>query len=299
MFTGCGTALVTPFRSDLSLDEDALRRLVQWQVQSGIHFLVPCGTTGESPTLTKKEHLRVVEITLEEAKGKIPILAGAGGYNTTEVAALAAELEAMEVDGLLSVTPYYNRPTPQGLYEHYKVIAAATRLPIVVYNVPSRTGTNILPATLAQLASIDNIVGVKEASGNIGQMAAIFQVVPKTFAVLSGDDAVTLSLMALGGVGLISVASNQIPAEMSALCSACLKGDFNSARVIHRRYHELMETNFIETSPGPVKAALAMMGRIEPYYRLPMVAPRPENRAKIEKVLSALGLVAPVGAAAN
>jgi 4-hydroxy-tetrahydrodipicolinate synthase len=299
MFTGCGTALVTPFRSDLSLDEDALRRLVQWQVQSGIHFLVPCGTTGESPTLTKKEHLRVVEITLEEAKGKVPILAGAGGYNTTEVAALAAELEAMEVDGLLSVTPYYNRPTPQGLYEHYKMIATATRLPIVVYNVPSRTGTNILPATLAQLASIDNIVGVKEASGNIGQMAAIFQVVPKTFAVLSGDDAVTLPLMVLGGVGLISVASNEIPAEMSALCGACLKGDFNGAREIHRRYHELMETNFIETSPGPVKAALAMMGRIEPYYRLPMVAPRPENRAKIEKVLSALGLVAPVAAAAN
>jgi len=299
MFTGCGTALVTPFRSDLSLDEDALRRLVQWQVQSGIHFLVPCGTTGESPTLTKKEHLRVVEITLEEAKGKVPILAGAGGYNTTEVAALAAELEAMEVDGLLSVTPYYNRPTPQGLYEHYKMIAAATRLPIVVYNVPSRTGTNILPATLAQLASIDNIVGVKEASGNIGQMAAIFQAVPKTFAVLSGDDAVTLPLMALGGVGLISVASNQIPAEMSDLCSACLKGDFNGARQIHRRYHELMETNFIETSPGPVKAALAMMGRIEPYYRLPMGAPRAENRAKIEKVLSALGLVAPVAAAAN
>jgi 4-hydroxy-tetrahydrodipicolinate synthase len=281
------------------LDEDALRRLVQWQVQSGIHFLVPCGTTGESPTLTKKEHLRVVEITLEEAKGKVPILAGAGGYNTTEVAALAAELEAMEVDGLLSVTPYYNRPTPQGLYEHYKMIAGATRLPIVVYNVPSRTGTNILPATLAQLASIDNIVGVKEAAGNIGQMAAIFQAVPKTFAVPSGDDAVTLPLMALGGVGLISVASNEIPAEMSELCSACLKGDFHGARQIHRRYHELMETNFIETSPGPVKAALAMMGRIEPYYRLPMVAPRPESRAKIEKALSALGLVAPVAAAAN
>ncbi len=299
MFTGCGTALVTPFRSDLSLDEDALRRLVRWQVESGIDFLVPCGTTGESPTLSKKEHLRVVEITLEEAKGKVPVVAGAGGYNTQEVAALARELETMEVDGLLSVTPYYNRPTPQGLYQHYKTIAAATRLPIIVYNVPSRTGTNIAPATLAQLASIDNIIGVKEASGNISQMAQIFQVVPRTFAVLSGDDSVTLPLMALGGVGLISVASNEAPAEMTDLCRACLKGDFARARELHRRYHALMEINFIETSPGPVKSALVMLGRIEPYYRLPIVSPQPESRAKIEKVLAEVGLVTPVAASAN
>ena len=188
MFTGCGTALVTPFRKDGSLDEDALRRLVHWQVESGIHFLVPCGTTGESPTLLHQEHLRVVEITLEEAKGKVPILAGCGGYSTSEVVELAGELEAMEVDGLLSVTPYYNKPTPEGLYQHYSAIAAATRLPIVVYNVPSRTGINITPPTLARLASIDNVVGVKEASGDIGQMAEIFQLVPKTFSVLSGDD---------------------------------------------------------------------------------------------------------------
>jgi 4-hydroxy-tetrahydrodipicolinate synthase len=299
MFTGCGTALVTPFRSDLSLDEDALRRLVRWQVESGIHFLVPCGTTGESPTLSKKEHLRVVEITLEEAKGKVPVIAGAGGYNTQEVANLARELETMEVDGLLSVTPYYNRPTPQGLYQHYRMIAAATRLPIIVYNVPSRTGTNIAPATLAQLASIDNIIGVKEASGNISQMAQIFQVVPRTFAVLSGDDSITLPLMALGGVGLISVASNEAPAEMADLCNACLQGNFGRARELHRRYHALMEINFIETSPGPVKAALAMMGRIEPYYRLPIVPPQPESRAKIEKVLAEIGLVTPVAASAN
>ena len=234
MFTGCGTALVTPFRSDLSLDEEAFTGLVRRQVESGIHFLVPCGTTGENPTLDKQERLRVVEITLEEAKGKVPILAGAGGYNTSEVVELARELEAMEVDGLLSVTPYYNKPTPEGLYEHYKAIAAATRLPIVLYNVPSRTGTNITPSTLARLASIDNIVGVKEASGDIGQMAAVFQQVPKTFSVLSGDDSVTLPLMALGGVGVISVVSNEIPAEMSALCDACLKGDFATAREIHR-----------------------------------------------------------------
>jgi 4-hydroxy-tetrahydrodipicolinate synthase len=299
MFTGCGTALVTPFRSDLSLDEEALRRLVRRQIHGGVHFLVPCGTTGESPTLSGKEHLRVVEITLEEAKGKVPVVAGCGGYNTAEVAELARELEAMEVDGLLSVTPYYNRPTPEGLYQHYSAIAAATRLPILVYNVPGRTGLNVTPETLQQLASIDNIVGVKEASGNIGQMAQICQSMPKTFAVLSGDDALTLPLMAMGGVGIISVASNQIPAEMAQLSEACLRGDFTAAREIHARYLPLMEVNFIESSPGPVKAAMAMMGLIEPYYRLPMVPPRTESRAKIEKVLNKLGLVTPIAASAD
>jgi 4-hydroxy-tetrahydrodipicolinate synthase len=290
MFTGCGTALVTPFRSDGSLDEDALRALVRWQLESGIHFLVPCGTTGESPTLTKQEHLRVVQITLEEAKGKVPILAGCGGYCTSEIAGLAADLEKMEVDGLLSVTPYYNKPTPDGLYQHYTAIARATQLPIVVYNVPSRTGTNIKPDTLARLASIDNVVGVKEASGDIGQFAEIFQVVPKAFSVLSGDDSVTLALMALGGVGLISVASNEIPAEMSRLCEACAQGDYEGARKIHRRYHALMEINFTESSPGPVKWALSVMGRIQPNYRLPMVPPTDESKAKIEQVLAGVGL---------
>jgi 4-hydroxy-tetrahydrodipicolinate synthase len=299
MFTGCGTALVTPFRSDLSLDEETLRRLVRRQIHGGVHFLVPCGTTGESPTLSGKEHLRVVEITLEEAKGKVPVVAGCGGYNTAEVAELARELEAMEVDGLLSVTPYYNRPTPEGLYQHYSAIAAATRLPILVYNVPGRTGLNVTPETLQQLASIDNIVGVKEASGNIGQMAQICQAMPKTFAVLSGDDALTLPLMAMGGVGIISVASNQIPGEMAQLSDNCLKGDFAAAREIHARYLPLMEVNFIESSPGPVKAAMAMMGLLEPYYRLPMVPPRTESRARIEKVLNKLGLMTPIAASAD
>jgi 4-hydroxy-tetrahydrodipicolinate synthase len=299
MFTGCGTALVTPFRSDLSLDEQAMRRLVRRQVHGGVHFLVPCGTTGENPTLSRKEHLRVVEITLEEAKGKVPVVAGAGGYNTAEVVELARELEAMEVDGLLSVTPYYNRPTPEGLYQHYKAIAAATRLPIVVYNVPGRTGTNVTPDSLQRLGSIDNVVGVKEASGNISQIAQICQSMPKTFAVLSGDDAVTLPLFALGGVGVISVVSNEIPAEMAQLCEACLKGDFAAAREIHNRFLPLMDVNFIESSPGPVKAAMAMMGLIEAYYRLPVVAPRTESRARIEKVLSKLGLVAPIAASAD
>src|SRR5438132_10738194 len=231
-FTGCGTALVTPFRRDLSLDEDTLRGLVRRQIDAGINFLVPCGTTGESPTLTHAEHLRVVEITLEEAKGKVPVLAGAGGYNTHEVIELARELEGMGADGILSVTPYYNKPTQEGLYQHYKAIASAIRLPIVVYSVQGRTGVNIEPATLARLAQIENIVGVKEASGNIGQMANVVQEVPASFTVLSGDDAITIPLMALGGRGVISVVSNEIPGEMTQLAHACLRGDFEAARRI-------------------------------------------------------------------
>src|SRR5215510_9485978 len=205
MFQGCGTAMVTPFRSDLSLDEESLRRLVRRQIEGGIHFLVPCGTTGENPTLTREEHLRVVEITLEEAGGHTPVLAGSGGNDTREVVELARDLEGLGADGLLVVTPYYNKPTPEGLYQHYRAVARATRLPIVVYNVPGRTGTNADPVTLARLAEIETVVGVKEASGNISQMATILQAVPETFAVLSGDDAITLPLIALGGLGIISV----------------------------------------------------------------------------------------------
>ncbi len=291
MFQGCGTALVTPFRSDLSLDEEGLRRLLRRQIEGGIHFLVPCGTTGENPTLTREEHLRVVEITLEEAAGKTPVLAGCGGNNTQEVVELARDLEGLGADGLLVVTPYYNKPTPEGLYQHYRAVAKATRLPIVVYNVPGRTGTNVDPATLARLAEIDTVTGVKEASGNISQMAAIVQTVPETFAVLSGDDAVTLPLIALGGVGIISVVSNEVPFAMARLTSLCLQGDFPAAREIQRRLHALMEINFIEANPGPVKAALGLMGLIEPVFRLPMVPPKPENLKKIEKILLDLGLI--------
>jgi 4-hydroxy-tetrahydrodipicolinate synthase len=291
MFQGCGTALVTPFRSDLSLDEEGLRRLLRRQIEGGIHFLVPCGTTGENPTLTREEHLRVVEITLEEAGGHTPVLAGCGGNNTQEVVELARDLEGLGADGLLVVTPYYNKPTPEGLYQHYRAVARATRLPIVVYNVPGRTGTNVDPATLSRLAEIDTVAGVKEASGNISQMAAIVQAVPETFAVLSGDDAVTLPLIALGGVGIISVVSNEVPFAMARLTSLCLQGDFPAAREIQRRLHALMEINFIEANPGPVKAALGLMGLIEPVFRLPMVPPKPENLKKIEKVLLELGLI--------
>ena len=291
MFTGCGTALVTPFRSDLSLDEATLRRLVRRQIDAGIDFLVPCGTTGESPTLEREEHLRVIEITLEEAKGKVPVLGGAGGYNTREVIHLAQELESMGVDGILSVTPYYNKPTQEGLYQHYKAIAEAIRLPIVIYSVQGRTGVNVEPATLVRLSRIDNIVAVKEASGNIGQMAQICAQVPESFTVLSGDDAITLPLMALGGRGIISVVSNEIPAEMTQLAHHCLDGDFAAARALQRKYLPLMDVNFVESNPIPVKAAMGLMGLLEPVYRLPLLPPKPENLAKIEKVLDSAGLL--------
>ena len=290
-FTGAGTALVTPFRSDGALDEPALDGLVQRQIARGIDFLVPCGTTGESPTLTHEEHLRVVEMTVNLAKGKVPVLAGAGGYNTNEVVVRARELAEIGVDGILSVTPYYNKPTQEGLYQHFRLIAETVPLPIILYSVQGRTGVNIEPATVKRLAEIENIVGIKEASGNISQMAAILNVVPDDFIVLSGDDAITLPLMALGGCGVISVVSNEIPAEMAQLTRLALSGDFAGAREMHRRYHPLMEVNFVESNPIPVKAALAEMGLLEPVWRLPLVPPKAENRAHIRAVLESLGLV--------
>lgn len=292
MFIGCGTALVTPFRQDLSLDEQAMRRLVRRQIEAGINFLVPCGTTGESPTLTSDEQRRLVEITIEEARPhKIPVVSGAGGNNTAHVIEMAREFEAMGADGILSVAPYYNRPTQEGLYQHYKAIASAIRLPIILYNIPGRTGVNIEPSTIARLAEIDNIIGVKEASGNVSQMGVVLDLVPSKFLVLSGDDGITLPLMALGGKGLISVSSNEIPAEMTRIVQLALQNDFAAAREIHRRYSKLMEVNFIETNPGPVKAAMALMGLLEPVFRLPLVAPKPENLAKIRNALEAVGLI--------
>lgn len=294
MFTGCGTALVTPFRRDRSLDEAVLRALVKRQIDAGIDFLVPCGTTGESPTLTHEEHLRVIEITVEEAAGRVPVLAGAGGYDTANVIKLIGELYRIGVSGILSVTPYYNKPTQEGLYQHFRAIAESTSLPIVVYSVQSRTAVNIEPATLVRLAEIENIVGVKEASGSISQMASILARVPESFLVLSGDDSVTLPLIALGGRGVISVVSNEIPAEFGGLTRAALNGDFARARQLQRKYQALMEVNFIETSPGPVKFAMARMGLLEPVWRLPMVPPQPASQQKIETVLETLGLLSGV-----
>jgi 4-hydroxy-tetrahydrodipicolinate synthase len=291
MFTGCGTALVTPFRRDLSLDEERLRALVRRQIENGIDFLVPCGTTGESPTLSREEHLRVVEIVLEEAKGKVPVLAGAGGYNTRKVIDLAREIKSLGAQGILSVTPYYNKPTQEGLYQHYKAIASAVDLPIVVYSVQSRTGVNVEPLTLKRLAEIDNIVGVKEASGNIGQMASVVHHVPERFLMLCGDDAVSIPLASLGGRGTISVVSNQIPAQMTELVQSALRNDYARAREIQRKYLPLMEVNFVESNPIPVKAAMAAMGLLEPVWRLPLVPPSPANQKKIEDVLESVGLL--------
>ena len=284
MFTGCGTAMVTPFQADGRLDEATLRRLVRRQIEQGIDFLVPCGTTGESPTLSREEHVRVVAVTVEESAGKVPVLAGAGGYNTREVIELAYECEKAGADGILSVTPYYNKPSQEGLYQHYKAIAGAVPLPMVLYSVQGRTGVNIEPATVARLAEIENIVGVKEASGSISQIANVIHDVPEGFLVLSGDDNMTIPVVALGGHGLISVTSNQIPGEMAKLVAAARAGNLAEARAIQRRAMDLFRINFIETNPIPVKWSMAAMGLLEPVYRLPLVPPSESNKKRIEQI---------------
>jgi 4-hydroxy-tetrahydrodipicolinate synthase len=294
MFTGCGTALVTPFRTDGSLDERTLRALVRRQVEAGIDFLCPCGTTGESPTLCHREHLRVVEIAAEEANGRVPIVAGAGSYDTGHVIHLIRELAAIGATGILSVTPYYNRPTQEGLYQHYRAIAESTSLPIIVYSVQGRTGVNVEPSTIGRLSEIPNIVGIKEASGNISQMASILTRVPDSFAVIAGDDLLAVPLIALGGKGVISVISNEIPAEFASLVHTALEGNFERARQLHRKYQSLMEINFVESSPGPVKFAMARMGLLEPVLRLPMLLPSEASQRKIEAVLESLGLLSGV-----
>ena len=291
MFTGTGTALVTPFDRDGRLDESSLRMLLRRQIEAGIDFLVPCGTTGESPTLAREEHLRVVEIAVEVAKGKVPVLAGAGGYNTAEVITLARELVQLGANGILSVTPYYNKPTQEGLFQHFSAIADAISVPVVVYSVQGRTGVNIEPATVARLSTVENIVGIKEASGNIGQIAAILNCVPSDFLVLSGDDAIALPLIALGGRGVISVVSNEVPGEMATLVRLANDGDFAGAREIHRRLHPLMEANFLESNPIPVKTAMAEMGLLRPVWRLPLVSPKDGTRQRIREVLESLNLI--------
>src|SRR5215212_7504645 len=295
-FTGCGTALVTPFTANGSLDEAGVSRLARRQIEAGIHFLVPCGTTGEVPTLTDEEQTRVARLVAAEAKGRVPVLAGAGGYNTQEVIHAARRMRDAGADGILSVTPYYNKPTPEGLFQHYRAIAEAAGLPIIVYNVPGRTGCNVDPATLTRLSGVPNIVGVKEASGNVTQMCEICAAVPESFLVLSGDDALTLPLMAIGGRGIVSVASNVIPAEMSRMVELAERGDFAGARALHQRLLPLLLVNFVESNPIPVKSAMASMGLLEEIYRLPMVPPRPASKQRIDAVLQSLGLAAGVHA---
>jgi 4-hydroxy-tetrahydrodipicolinate synthase len=288
---GCGTALVTPFNREGKVDSAALRRLVKFQLSDGIDFLVPCGTTGETPTLEKEEYLSVIRVVVEEADGKVPVVAGVGGNNTRHVCELAREVSALGVDGILSVAPYYNKPTQEGLFQHFKAVAESTDLPLILYNVPSRTSSNIEPATVARLARLRNITGIKEASGNIVQQMEVLAAVDPGFAVLSGDDAFTLPLMAVGGVGVISVASNEIPGSMTRLTRLLLDGKYSEARKLNASLLPLMQANFLETNPIPVKAALGMMGLIEEIYRLPLVPMKPENRAKLEKVLATQGLV--------
>lgn len=287
---GVGTALITPFLPDGSIDEKTLAAFVNWQIQEGVHFLIPCGTTGESPTLKHNEHLAVVDITTRAAAGRVPVVAGAGGNDTSKVIGLIAELKKLRIDGILSVSPYYNKPTQEGMYQHFRAIAESTDLPIIVYNVPGRTGTNILPDTLVRLAEIPNIAGVKEASGDISQIGEICTRVPTRFRVFSGDDSLTLPVIALGGHGIISVASNEAPGMMSKFTSACLEGRWDEARDWNRKLYPLMKVNFIESSPIPVKAALAMMGRIHEVYRLPLVKISDGARVKVASVLSGLGL---------
>jgi 4-hydroxy-tetrahydrodipicolinate synthase len=289
-WTGVGTALVTPFTKSGDVDEAGVKRLARRQIDAGVHFLVPCGTTGETPTLSAAERRRVVELVVEAANGQVPVMAGAGGYDTREVVHAAREMHQAGANGLLSVTPYYNKPTPEGLFQHFSAVADATELPIVLYNVPGRTGCNMEAPTVARLATIPHIVGVKEASGNIQQMAEILRAVPASFQVLSGDDAITIPLMAIGGRGIISVASNSVPAEMAQMVEAAERGDYQAARALHQRLLPLLLVNFVESNPGPVKFSMAAMGLCEEVFRLPMVPPRQASKDKILAAMAELGL---------
>ncbi len=290
---GCGTALVTPFSGDGTLDVEALRSLVEFQLREGIDFLVPCGTTGEAPTLEHEEFLGVIRVVVQETDGKVPVIAGVGGNSTKKICSLLQEVSALGVSGILSVAPYYNRPTQEGLYQHFKTIAESTDLPVILYNVPSRTASNIEPATVARLAQISNIVGIKEASGNVTQQTELLGMVSPDFRILSGDDSFTFPLMSLGGAGVISVISNLAPRGMTNLVHLLLDGKYDEARKLNAKLFPLMRASFIETNPIPVKAALAMMGKIKEIYRLPLCPLKPENRAKLEKTLAAQGLLQP------
>lgn len=288
---GCGTALVTPFKSDGTIDVESFRKLVQFQVSEGIDFLVPCGTTGETPTLEKEEYLGIIRVVVQEAAGKVPIVAGASSYSTKHACELVKEIGGLGIQGILSCAPYYNKPTQEGLFRHFSAIAECTDLPVILYNVPGRTSSNIEPATVTRLSKIDNIIGIKEASGSIVQQMEVLRAVEPEFAVLSGDDAFTFPLMALGGAGVISVASNEVPGAMTRLTQLLLEGNLKAARTLNALLLPLMQANFLESNPIPVKAALAMMGMIEEVYRLPLVPMRIENRDRMEKVLAELGLL--------
>ena len=290
---GCGTALVTPFRADRSIDEQALYALVQWQIESGIDWLVACGTTAETPSLNDEEWLRVIRIVTEAAAGRVPVWAGCS-HNATREAVRRAGI-ASQVPGvtaILTANPYYNKPGQEGQYQHFKAIAHAVTLPVVLYNIPGRTGTNLEPATVLRLIEdAPNIEGVKESSGNLPQITELVTQAPRGFSVYSGDDNMALGAIGVGAVGLVSVASNEIPAEMARMVQAALTGDWPVARQINRKFFRLMQANFWETSPAPVKAVMAMMGRIDEHYRLPMVPVSQATRSRLERLVGELGLL--------
>ena len=291
-FSGCGTALVTPFRADGSIDEAALTALVQWQIECGIHFLIPCGTTGEAPALREQEWLRIIELVVEAAEGRVPILAGCTHNSTQEAVRRVQLLHRIHgLSGVLTANPYYNKPMQQGQYLHFRAIAEATHLPVMLYNIPGRTGANLLPETAIRLAELGNIVAVKESSGNLQQITELIHMAPPHLRVFSGDDNIALAVVAVGGAGVISVASNAIPAQMAQMVSAALSGDWTTARALHRRCYALMTGNFLETNPGPIKCVLSMMARIEENYRLPMVPVQPDTRNRLRALAQELGLL--------
>jgi 4-hydroxy-tetrahydrodipicolinate synthase len=289
---GCGTALVTPFRRDGNVDEPALQALVNWQIESGIRLLIPCGTTGEASTLTEAEWLRVVEITVATAAGRVPVFAGCTHNATHEAVTRTLKLSRINgLTGILTANPYYNRPGQEGQYQHFKAIAGATKLPVLLYNIPGRTGANLEPATVLRLAEIDNIVGIKESSGNIAQITELLTSAPRDFKVFAGDDGLALPVIALGGAGLISVASNAIPAQMAAMVQSALDNNWATARTVNREFFRLMQAHFLEASPAPIKAVLAMLGHGEDVLRLPMVPVSAVTRKKLEALLAELGLL--------
>ena len=295
-FSGCGTALVTPFQADESLDEPALISLVNWQIESGVDFLIPCGTTGETPALTEEEWLRVVHLVVEAARGRVPVIGGCT-HNATHVAVTRVRKlsRIAGLSGVLTSNPYYNKPMQEGQYQHFRAIAEATSLPVMLYNVPGRTAANLLPETVVRLAKIPNIVAIKECCGNMQQITELIHMVPRDFGVFSGDDNVSLPVVALGGAGAISVASNAIPGEMSQMVAAALKNDMPTARRIYHQIYRLIVGNFLETNPGPIKYVLTMMGRIQESYRLPMVpVQQPALRAQLEHIAAELGLLSHV-----
>ena len=297
LFRGTGVALITPLKKDGSVDEQRIRELVEFQITNGIEAILPAGTTGESATLSHAEHHQVMEIVLDQTNHRVPVIVGAGSNSTREAISLSVHAKSIGADGVLSVGPYYNKPTQEGFFRHYAAIAEAVDIPIIVYNVPGRTGSNIAAETTLRMAEeIPNVAAVKEASGNISQIMEILRGRPEDFAVYSGDDQIAFSVVALGGDGVISVVANQTPKLFSDMIRFCLAGDLENARKLHYKLLPLMNVNFIESNPIPVKASLAMMGMIEEVYRLPLVSPTDSTRTKLRKILSELELIqVPVG----